>query len=442
MAQPDYKPAGYCPKCGYRIDPGTCPECGRAVKRPWRLHPRVVRRYRRLTILIFLLGLGFAGWRYGPDLAARHAPSSALVWVYEFDFAGADWAATVLRSRYTAAFPTGGYAARDTINEFERRASEVADDDWGGHYAHGMFWLLGGRGLTLSDWECLWHFSGAMQPGPIAIGQIESFDGHTLRLHLPVDRAAARWARADRFRQWLDSEFTLIRWGDWRYLVASEELVDFCNDVNAGEPLDEFHLTRTPAEITNIGEFPGRPCAVDPPQMPPPFDRCILSTPVDFKVVAAHARAVPTRGNVARLAVEALGGSGLVTDIYDLTVETDPSARIFVGMRIYPSDRLGMAHVIRTSAGRCDARYVELSVPGSGSAPSSGTLFSTLAPSPIPIQAKWSNGQRLGRAMLGLPPLPSSAASRPSDPFEVAKRRRCVESQDWFLLELARELRK
>lgn len=24
-----YKPAGYCPDCGYAIDPGVCPECGR-----------------------------------------------------------------------------------------------------------------------------------------------------------------------------------------------------------------------------------------------------------------------------------------------------------------------------------------------------------------------------------------------------------------------------
>jgi hypothetical protein len=26
-----YRPAGYCPHCGYPLDPGACPECGRAV---------------------------------------------------------------------------------------------------------------------------------------------------------------------------------------------------------------------------------------------------------------------------------------------------------------------------------------------------------------------------------------------------------------------------
>jgi hypothetical protein len=31
MTDNAYKPAGYCPHCGYAIDPGVCPECGKNV---------------------------------------------------------------------------------------------------------------------------------------------------------------------------------------------------------------------------------------------------------------------------------------------------------------------------------------------------------------------------------------------------------------------------
>ena len=28
---PAIRPAGYCPRCSYAIDPGICPECGESV---------------------------------------------------------------------------------------------------------------------------------------------------------------------------------------------------------------------------------------------------------------------------------------------------------------------------------------------------------------------------------------------------------------------------
>jgi len=29
-----YQPIGFCPGCGYKMDAGTCPECGREVPEP------------------------------------------------------------------------------------------------------------------------------------------------------------------------------------------------------------------------------------------------------------------------------------------------------------------------------------------------------------------------------------------------------------------------
>lgn len=439
MSQPEYQPAGFCPKCGYRVDPGTCTECGRVVKRPWRLHPRVVRRYRRLTILIVLLGLGFAGWRYGPDLAARYTPSSALVWVYETDVVGAEWAGSALHTRVKAAFLMEGSATRNAVEEFEARCRDVGNSDWGGQYYHVMFWMIGTRRLTLTDSQCMWDFS-AMGQGPALVGSIASFDGQALRLNIAVDRSASRWLRTK--WAWYDSELTSIRWGNWRYLVANEELVDFCNDVNAGEPLDEFHLTRKPASPKGIEECPGRPRADYPPQMPPPFDGYLLAEPLELSVVSAHPRAVPSRGNIARLARQAMHWGKLSTRFYDLELKRDFGEPVFVGMRLYAPDRLGMMHITRVDGRRCDARYVELCFPGSGVPPRSGERFSTLAPPPIAIENPADDQGRRERARADFQSTPTSAASRPTDPYEIAELRRRIRIQDWLLLELARELRK
>ena len=60
MATSDSAPAGYCPRCGYRMDPGTCPECGLTVtpatlgKRP----PHVRRRRWRIAFVFVALVIG------------------------------------------------------------------------------------------------------------------------------------------------------------------------------------------------------------------------------------------------------------------------------------------------------------------------------------------------------------------------------------------------
>ncbi|GMU83870.1 MAG: hypothetical protein AMXMBFR47_37400 [Planctomycetota bacterium] len=368
------------------------------------------------------MGLGFAGWKYAPGLAARYAPSYALVWVYETDLVGADWADSALHARVKAAFLTEGLATRNAVDEFEARAQRARGPDWGGQYYHAMLWMISARRLLLTDSHFMWDFP-AMGQGPTLIGSIASFDGQTLRLNMAVDRSASRWLRTKAV--WYDSELTLIRWGDWRYLVADEELVDFCNDVNGGEPLDEFHLTRNPAGREGIAESAGRPRADHPPQLPPPFDRYLLAEPLELRVASAQPRAVPTRGNIARFARQAMHWGKVSTRIYDLELNRDPDDPVFVGMRLYAPDRLGMMHITRVDEQRCDACYVELSPPGSNVAPRSGERFSTLAPPPFAIDFS-----------------PVLATSRPTDPYEIARLRRRIRIQDWLLLELARELRK
>ena len=55
MTSRQYQPTGYCPKCGYPLDPGRCPECGATVapdqilSEPLHVHRR--RRFRRRVLV-------------------------------------------------------------------------------------------------------------------------------------------------------------------------------------------------------------------------------------------------------------------------------------------------------------------------------------------------------------------------------------------------------
>ncbi len=64
------EPAGYCPHCGYRINPGRCSECGRDVSAR-RLRRRPLSRRRKWHIGLGLLFLGSIGLIY----AYQHAPA-------------------------------------------------------------------------------------------------------------------------------------------------------------------------------------------------------------------------------------------------------------------------------------------------------------------------------------------------------------------------------
>ncbi|NLE61878.1 MAG: zinc ribbon domain-containing protein [Planctomycetes bacterium] len=61
-----YKPAGYCPHCGYAIDPGVCPECGRSVgvdeldSTPYWITRR--RLAKRAALVLIVLSLVVGGW--------------------------------------------------------------------------------------------------------------------------------------------------------------------------------------------------------------------------------------------------------------------------------------------------------------------------------------------------------------------------------------------
>jgi hypothetical protein len=86
-----YEPVGYCPKCGYPVDPGDCPECGTEVTR-WNIKsmpPRVLlrRRLRFIVICLICISAPYGMYRAWNDLPwLQWLPDSALLWVESWDW--------------------------------------------------------------------------------------------------------------------------------------------------------------------------------------------------------------------------------------------------------------------------------------------------------------------------------------------------------------------
>jgi hypothetical protein len=78
MTDNAYKPAGYCPHCGYAIDPGVCSECGKNVTSDevdsapyWVTRRRLIRRG---LLALTILALAAGGWYV-------YARCNWIVWV-------------------------------------------------------------------------------------------------------------------------------------------------------------------------------------------------------------------------------------------------------------------------------------------------------------------------------------------------------------------------
>src|SRR5512134_2069255 len=100
-----YKPAGYCPHCGYAIDPGVCPECGKTVAADeldsapyWVSRRRIIKR---TVLALVILSLAVGGW---------------------YVYARCNWWIAWIPTRVLLAFQGGG-KSRSTIELGKRLAA-------------------------------------------------------------------------------------------------------------------------------------------------------------------------------------------------------------------------------------------------------------------------------------------------------------------------------
>ncbi len=384
-----YVPQGYCPGCGYRIDPGRCPECGREVRRPWKVRPRVValRRVRWAAAALVLLGLGVAAWRYGPGLAARYLPDGALVWIWETDVLGADWAGEALRVRMAQTFAAhtfddaADYALlRTKAEQTALPAAGAAMHDWAGKYECRRTEFRGRSTLSLTDGDVLWDVDGTSF-GTTLRGRVAGLDEPVLRLDFPAGRRLLRWARyAPGGRAaGLDSQLVLVRWGEWRFLVPPDELLTFCNDVNSQEPLSDQHLIRYPPTVSEHEHLRGRPFSAELPQVPAPYDGYLVAAPLELSLRRSQALTLDLRRTSVDMLRDLKKMAGVEPRAYLLELETKRPEAVFEGMRVYAQQRMGMGHVVGVRGGVVRVRYVELAAVDARGPPAGMTL-STQAP--------------------------------------------------------------
>src|SRR5262245_46401505 len=103
-----YQPTGYCPRCGYQMDAGRCPECGKAVSRPAKRDPRagrgrLLRAGRRLVTAMLLVlamyyGGGYAVFAWWPTSHLR-VVAARKDWLSERASAIMDWRCDLELSR-------------------------------------------------------------------------------------------------------------------------------------------------------------------------------------------------------------------------------------------------------------------------------------------------------------------------------------------------------
>lgn len=228
-------PAGFCPVCGYRINPGVCPECGESIARVLNHNPIVRRRRRRrLTLGLSLLAMVVAlGW--------FRAPIGHAVGVYLWpgwhlralvDSRGAwqrwAWEALTDRTKVLIERERSHWDARAAVIEANANSSS---DEWAGMY----------RGLAFGSVTLVWSPNeGILVRASDCSG--EWFDRAALIDNTP-DRIQFTGVVGSQLGHDAAYSFVKVRWGEQRFLIPEHEMCDFCvqywKDPEIAWPLQE-----------------------------------------------------------------------------------------------------------------------------------------------------------------------------------------------------------
>jgi hypothetical protein len=238
--------------------------------------------------LLFLM----AGVQDDPETKAKFTPE-------------AEQAESALRSKITAELKTLG------------------DHPWAGSYYQGD-----GRGVNQriilspkAGFVFTWH--GCLGLYDRNFGDVrQENDTLTLKLAYPNSRKGF---------QGIASDLVLIRWGERRYLVAVDEVIEFCNAINSGgEPRIQAH-----------GHFLMRDKdwekkAEGVPKLPEKYLGFLLKEPIQGKIVAVGES--KTRE----------GSSGIRFRTTTVTLNVGKKQGVLAGMRFFLSDdSLNDAKVVR-----------------------------------------------------------------------------------------------
>jgi hypothetical protein len=127
-----------------------------------------------------------------------------------------------------------------------------------------------------------YQLAGNHPAARFAYGDVVSASANSIR----VDVASDRGIRHDRGERWRTLNFPLelipVRWGERRYLVPANRVVELCNDYNWGCSRMRYFLP-----LLGGGSNSDERDRVDGvPILPPPYARWVLSTPIRARVTA------------------------------------------------------------------------------------------------------------------------------------------------------------
>lgn len=295
------RPAGYC-RCGYAIDPGVCPECGRTVEQPLKRPPSRWRSCRRAAFVTVVLGIVVGGYFRGEWVAARVTPSWMLAEMCAQHDDRGNWARQVLWGRLQQIITRDfrGNEATWAGRWWSHDLVEKNDEDYRGRFAISVnkrFICVYGHSqkgcpdFSISDpgWNNAFTF------GDVAI----EADGHVvLRPDFTLPGAPA-----------IIQEYWSVTLGGKRYLLNELEVPVFANAMNA--------------QISWRGDCVGAAGATD--SVPERVQR-LLYTLVSARV---------THVEVPQPAATQAGLEGLASTPI-ATLNAGRAEKVVVGMRFFP----------------------------------------------------------------------------------------------------------
>ena len=181
------------------------------------------------------------------------------------------------------------------LRRFNRGVIELdslSAHDWAGRYLcslNATLVLAPEAGLAVFGNGCLQHAY------VINHGDVARFADGVLTLNLainPADYPRPPDPRMVYAQQYISAEMIVVIWGDARFLVPAERMVQFCNDVNAGRNVADAYFFRVdpadPAPLATIARF--QPPAAQPlPSVPEPWRKFLLPKPISATVIEAGA---------------------------------------------------------------------------------------------------------------------------------------------------------
>jgi hypothetical protein len=238
-------------------------------------------------------------------------------------------------------------------DEIQRELADLKDHSWAGEYVRGdglaenvRLALAPGTGFAVNVTGC-----GFIGWSETDFGAVSVTSGKlTLHSHTKPPDAPER-----------STEMHYVRWGERSYLVAADEVIEFCNQVNSGrEPRNEW----LGEVFLRVDDWKRK--ATGSPHLPPDQRRYLLKQPIRAEIAVVHSSTIDAAPAARRT---------------NVTIGAGSKHGVFTGMDLYvvdPDVILVTARVTQADDETAEAIVEEFRI--GDRAPAAGWKLSTRAP--------------------------------------------------------------